>query len=431
MKIFRVLIGILLWTIFIGSGVAAVVSASQEPRWQKVADSLRSYLSPRRVVPVQVAGSWDVRSGDAIFLVDPKGPTRLVGEIGTVVDGVDPQKERRVEVILFPSAPEMGVGRYTLIYHRADASLTGIFAALLPPAKRNEVYNELSTTIAKHEDQIFAALEPALREIATNVTPALETELEKSVTRHWAELELILAKHRGDFAGDLATLGKEVGWPIVKEQAEPLAKQLANEIWQRVSLWRFGWRYLYGKTGLSADVLEKEWNRFMTQDALPVIENHVRELSKVAFGVFEAAITDPRTKDTLRTALGRVVADPEFQKITGTILREAILENTDLHNALAESFSQPAVQKSIEQAAEPLEPTLRRIGDILFGDGKGGLSPELARILRNQVLGKDQQWFTLEPSGEEARQGTGGPVILAKEATEPSLYPLPNSSSHR
>jgi hypothetical protein len=96
---------------------------------------------------------------------------------------------------------------------------------------------------------------------------------------------------------------------------------------------------------------------------------------------------------------------------------------------LAESFSRPVVQKSLEQAAEPLEPTLRRIGDILFGDGKGGLSPELARILRNQVLGKDQQWFTLEPSGAEARQGTDDTVLIAKEATEPSLYPLPKSSS--
>lgn len=428
MKSFRIAIGMLLWTILIGSGVVAVVSASQEPRWHKIAGSLRSYLSPGRVVPVRVASAWDVRSGDAIFLVDPNGPTRLVGEMGTV-GGITAKNERQVEVILFPSAPEIGVGRYTLIYHRADASLTGILAALLPPAKRNEVYKEISSAIAKNEDQIFAALEPALHEIATNVTPALESALEKSVTRHWAELELILAKHRGDFAGDLATLGKEVGWPLVKEQAEPLAKQLANEIWQRVSLWRFGWRYLYGKTGLSTDALEKEWNRFMAHDALPVIENHVRELSKVAFGVFESAIMDPRTKDTLRTALGRVVADPEFQKITGTILREAILDNTDLHNALAESFSRPVVQKSLEQAAEPLEPTLRRIGDILFGDGKGGLSPELARILRNQVLGKDQQWFTLEPSGAEARQGTDDTVIIAKEATEPSLYPLPKSSS--
>jgi len=423
-RTFRIIVGALLWVVLIGSGLAAVISATQESRWHKIAGSLRSYLLPRRTISVWADGNWNVRSGDAIFLATGDAPSRLVGEIGSVA-APNEQGERQVEVILFPSAPSVSRGEYTLVYHRADPSLTGIFAALLPPEKRDQIYKELSRTIAKHEDQIFAALQPAIHEIATNVTPALETQLEKSVTRHWSELELILAKHRGDFAGDMAALGKEVGWPIVKEQAEPLAKQLANEIWQRVSLWRFGWRYLYGKTGLSTDVLEKEWNRFMTQDALPVIENHVRELSKVAFGVFESAITDPRTKDTLRSALGRVVADPEFQKITGTILREAILDNTDLHNALAESFSRPAVQKSLEQATEPLEPTLRRIGDILFGDGKGGLSPELARVLRNQVLGKDQQWFTLERTEETKNKGEEGPMILTKEATEPSLYPLP------
>ena len=55
----------------------------------------------------------------------------------------------------------------------------------------------------------------------------------------------------------------------------------------------------FGKTGLSDDILEKEWQRFMSQDALPVIETHVREFAHLAFGVFESALSDPRTKETL------------------------------------------------------------------------------------------------------------------------------------
>ena len=421
---FRIAIGSALWFAVIVAASAAVVSAGQQKRWREIAGALRGYISPRKTLTLQAEPGWILRSGDAIFAYTGNNQAGLVGEIGSV-GPASPEGKRPIEVILYPSAPDTDRSDYALVYHQADTSLSGVFAALVPPNKRNEIYRELTATFAKHEEEIVQALQPALRDIVTSVTPALEKQLEKSVTKHWGELELILARHRKDLAGDLTTLGKEVGWPIVREQAEPLTRQLANEIWQRVSLWRFGWRYLYGKTGLSNDAMEKEWSRFMTNDALPIIETHVREFSQVAFGVFETAIADPRTKETLRVAMGRIIADPEFQKVTGTILREAIIENAELHTALSEAITRPAVQKSLEEAASPLEPTLRRIGDILFGDGKGGISPELARILRSQVLGKDRQWFTLELVGETRSRPKDAPAMTVRQAIEPSIYPLP------
>jgi hypothetical protein len=40
-----------------------------------------------------------------------------------------------------------------------------------------------------------------------------------------------------------------------------------------------------------------------------------------------------------------------------------------------------------------LEPVIRQIGDDLFGNETQGINPDFARVLRNQILGKDRRWI--------------------------------------
>jgi hypothetical protein len=43
-------------------------------------------------------------------------------------------------------------------------------------------------------------------------------------------------------------------------------------------------------------------------------------------------------------------------------------------------------------ASDRLEPVVRSIGDEIFGTRDGGIDPDFARVLRNQILGKDRRW---------------------------------------
>ena len=65
-------------------------------------------------------------------------------------------------------------------------------------------------------------------------------------------------------------------WPIVDEESRPLAAKVGQEIWNEVSVFRFGWRYLYDKTPLpDRKLTEKEFNRFVDQKAIPILEAHI------------------------------------------------------------------------------------------------------------------------------------------------------------
>ena len=62
--------------------------------------------------------------------------------------------------------------------------------------------------------------------------------------------------------------------PIVQKHGQPPAEEIGQEIWNRASLWRFGWRAVYDKTPFTdKDLVEKEWKRFVKQEAVPVIES--------------------------------------------------------------------------------------------------------------------------------------------------------------
>jgi hypothetical protein len=66
-------------------------------------------------------------------------------------------------------------------------------------------------------------------------------------------------------------------------------------------------------------------------------------------------------------------------------------------------------------AAERLEPTARRIGDLLFGTRETGVSPEFARVLRSQILGKDRRWLVLAASAashDAPEPRTNGQTVL-------------------
>jgi hypothetical protein len=195
---------------------------------------------------------------------------------------------------------------------------------------------------------------------------------------------------------------------------------MAGEIWQRVSVWRLGWRYLADKIGVGGDSLEKEWNRFVAEDALPIIESRMTELADVASSVLSEASADPRVQEMLRISLDRLVQDPAMQSLMGEVARESLLDNQAVAEAMSRGFERPAVQRAIQDVLAQWEPVAVGVVQKIWSDRSGNISPELARVLRSHVLGKDRRWLTISLGDV----GTRGPLVI-QPASEPLGYPLP------
>jgi hypothetical protein len=78
-----------------------------------------------------------------------------------------------------------------------------------------------------------------------------------------------------------------------------------------------------------------------------------------------------------------------------------------------------------------LEPTAVRIGELLLGTPDGGVTPEFARVLRNQILFKDRRWFVLEnPNSPPVRDRASQQLTLRvtkgpPDAVNPFVRSLP------
>jgi hypothetical protein len=206
-------------------------------------------------------------------------------------------------------------------------------------------------------------------------------------------------------------LVRGVVWPILRHRASPVVGQIGREVWQRASVWRFGWRYLYDAAPLpDMQLLDKEWQRFVSDDVAPVFESHVDELVDVLGDVVGDSLRHPEVQSAIRSTAQRLVEDPQARRLAKTILQETLIDNPAVWEAVRRRWTSSEAQEAIRLCAAKMEPALRRIGDSIFGS-KEGISPEFAEVLRRQILGKDQHWLTLEKSTRAVAAGPVGVVV--------------------
>ena len=73
---------------------------------------------------------------------------------------------------------------------------------------------------------------------------------------------------------------------------------------------------------------------------------------------------------------------------------------------------------------------MRRIGDMMFGTRHTGITPEFARVLRTEILDKDERWFLLEPGAGGPRAPSAGPLrahvrLASRDKTRFSEFTIP------
>ena len=175
-----------------------------------------------------------------------------------------------------------------------------------------------------------------------------------------------------------------------------VAEDIGKTLWDKVSLWRFGWRYLYDKSPLpTRDRVKKEWKRFLEKEVVPEFESRSDEIVAVVQRIFTDAAKNPKVRSAVRRNLSAIIDDPEVHRIVWQILREVMIDSPRVRQVLAKIWTSPEAKEAFQLASSRFEPTAVRIGELLFGTPEGGITPEFAAVLRRQILLKDQRWLLL------------------------------------
>jgi hypothetical protein len=373
-----------------------------------VTELWRYVAAPSRRANLKMDRPMYLGVGDPIFAFDERGEPVQVGEVTRVADAAGQSHHRWTdasagEALLYPHAPPL-MAETRLDYYATPQSLDWMVQTLLPPEKRRQIATELSAAFAEHHEEILAALRPVVEDGFREALVVIEQDLPGVIERHRPELEKLGQKYRGEVVEKrLVPLVKREIWPLVQKRAEPLAEEIGEEIWQRASVWRFGWRYAYDASPLpQQNLVEKEWKRFVKDEVQPVLESRVDAIIRVQQQILADVARNERVRQVVRESLLDIANDPELQHVAWSIVQEAIIQNPRLRETLQRRWRSEEARQAMNIAAERLEPAVRRIGDLIFGTRESGVSPEFARVLRNQILGKDRRWLVLSTPGEAA-----------------------------
>lgn len=418
MKSYRLTIGIVLWlAAFVGSWYW-MSSPSDQSEPNTALHDLQSFVVGRQK-RVALISTAPIYRGDPIFVTDKTGELQRIGEITRVAatDGTP------AEALFYSQAPALST-EAKLVAYRTPESMDWIIATLLPPEKRQAVAKEMATAFESHHEEIIAELRPIVEDALAEAFVVVEQDLKKSIALHRPELRALGEKYQAEIIEkEIVPLVKTEIWPVVKQHGEPVVTQVGKEMWAKVSLWRFGWRLAYDKTRLpERNLTEKEWKRFLEEDAQPILESHIPDFIELQKSILADVSKNEKVKATIRASIAKVAGDPELQRIIWQIVREVIVENPRLKAVFQKHWQSPRARKAFQLTSARLEPSVVRIGGIILGTREEGVTPEFTQILRNQILAKDRRWLILENAGASGKTPNELPVVRGSSQSKPSPF---------
>lgn len=367
--------------------------------------------------------------GDPVFVIAADGSYRQVGEVAAIGDhsghdAMQLQFVRRIGVLFYPDAPPLTAGA-KLVHYETPWTTEWIIRTILPPARRQQVLDDLRETFRLSQAELVEALRPIAEESLIESLATVQAALPAAIKKHEQKLQILGARYQIEIVDKkLLPLVKEEIFPVAKEKALPVANKIGRKMWDRVSLWRFGMRFLWDRApGTDGEAVKREWERFLKQEAVPIVEAHTDEMMEAVQQIIAAAAKNAKVQAVFRDVVSQVVRDDELQAIVGDILREAVVENAQLRAVLREHWTSPRAKAALALANDKLEPLIIRTGDMLFGTRETGVTTELARVLRYRLLHKDERWFALILPADQAEgaAATELPIIVGGE---PPLHPF-------
>jgi hypothetical protein len=403
----RVWIGILVWTVLGIAGGWYLIRdfvGSSRGTFKQIATFV---AAPRQVLELEFPSPQILRPGESIFQ-RREGRYHRIGEIVSKQPYPEdtpssPWTMRATAVIYSSSAPIADGDQLT--YIPATESMTWVVASLLTPERRARINDLLRNAYLEHRNELLAHFGPLLEETLREASIVIWEDLQQIAPEYDEQWSAIGERYRADLVEKrLVPLLQEVIWPIVVAESQPLLNQMGEEIWNRTSVWGFGWRAMYDVLPLpQRDLTRHEFERFVQTEALPVVEEHLNDILDLQQQIFSRIAADPQVQAELAASLRHVLQDEEAQGLALGMLQRVMTNNPRLNKVVMDIWSSPRATYLVDLANDRLDFTIASIGEELFGNPYTAITPEFSRVLRYKILHKDSQWLLLDRKGGQRR----------------------------
>ena len=396
-------VGIAGWTVAVVAAVTGLSSGSNLSLDEFARTTARTVFNPADTVITQDDSSR-LRVGDPVFGQTSDNRWTQVGS----VQKLGP----RPGLISLAWYGDQPASEFDLTSHFQTGRLDEVIQTMLPPEQQDRISAKVAMLINQHGAEMAESILPLLKESLQRSMPVVESAMRDSVARHRNEINDLAVRWNEEIVREqLVPLAREEILPIVRRHAQPVVEDVGRQLWDRASLWRFGWRAVYDKSPLpKQDLVQDEWDRFVEEQAVPILESHTDEMVDAVQKTVQGIAKNPRVRAGLGTVAAELASDPASKQLLATILRETLVENDSLRDVWQSVWTSDEAKLILNQAGNHVEPVVREIGDELFGTPENGINANFARVLRQQVLGKDRRFVIARVRKRE--RPSNSPIVI-------------------
>ena len=401
----KLYVGVVIW-------LGLIVAAAFLSRWSsqvspRAAEQLVDYFSSQRsTIDIVATDHVVIGIGDPFFAADGNLELEPVGVVTALgYDDAAAPEDRpvrlawvtRATVTFFSDRPSITPRSY-VDYYMTDQSPAWVVKTMLSPTIRRQIGTLIEDAYDRNEADLVEKFRPVIQKMITDSTLLIQQSVIHELTARQHEISALAHRYQRDVLEKeiLPVLQAEV-WPIVEEEANPLVEEIGQEIWREVSVWRFGWRFLYDKSPLpNRNLAKKEFDRFVKKKALPIFESHFDEIVEIQKRLMKRIVANKKVTGGISSAARRFFSDDEVKVLFTDVFRKSVLNNVQLKQSIEQTWRSDEAKRAMRMANDRLESTITEIGQTLFGSPSGPVPQEFARVLRNRVLHKDDRWLVLK-----------------------------------
>jgi len=417
----RAIVGGLIWIGLIAAIIFVARSVSNTA--PEAISELASYVGhQRQSIELDSGIELPLKPGDPIY-IDGSDEAKPIGMVWSA-KGKD-SGGTKVRVVMYANCPTISSEDH-FVYREAADSVDWMLRTIFHDRKKAELKGLIEDAIKSNQTELVEAFKPVVINSLKDANTLVRDDLRKALEARKPQLTKMSQRYQTEILEKkLMPVFQSEVWPIIQTESEPLVSEISREIWNEVSVFGFGWRYLYDRTPLpKKDLAEKKFKQFVDEKAKPIIAAHLDEVLELQKEIVGKVAKNEKVKLALNESVRAATSDPELQKFLADVLQDVLVNNPRLQQSMNKHWSSTEAQNAFSLANAKLDPVIREIGISLFGTTDGGITPEFASVLRRRILHKDVRWLTLkvvDPAANEA---------LGRNKPTPTNLPLRISTQH-
>ena len=405
----RAIAGGLIWLGLI-AGIVFLCRTVSETNPESIGDLVTYASHQRHSIEVESGFNLPLEPGDPIYR-DGGDDTKPIGMVWS--SKLQDDGGTRLTVVTYATCPAITSQDY-FVYREAADSVDWMLRTMFHKEKQEELKGLIQNAVQDNRADLVDAFKPVVVKSLKEATGLIREDLAVAFEKRQPQLAKLSQRYQTEvLQKKLLPVFQEEVWSIVQSESEPLVSEISREIWDEVSVFGFGWRYIYDQTPLPKKQLtEKKFKRFVDEKAKPIIAAHLDEILVLQKKISTKVAKNEKVKQALNESVQAATNDPELQQFLGDVLQDVLVNNPRLQEAMNKQWRSEEAQEAFALANQKLDPVIREIGISLFGTPDDGVTPEFASVLRRRILHKDTRWLTLKIVDPEANEALGANAVM-------------------